>query len=638
MSTATTQVGAIARRSVVRTSRQPASIIPPLIFPVALMAVNAGGLRSSTELPGFPTDSFLAFALAVPFIQGALFSTMNAGTDIARDVQTGFVNRLSLTALRDWALLSGQLAGIVVLGVLQVVFYIVVGLAAGVRFESGPAGIAVLLVYGAMVALSFGALGAWLAYRTGSGETIQALFPVLFVFLFISSMNAPRNLIERRLVPDGGDAQPGLVHDRVRPQPDHHGLGLAGARARVRLRDRARGRLVLARLAGAADADDEDVTAVKTWNVIWGVARRTLKNALTNPQILLPTLMFPLFFFVAFAGGLSQVAQVPGFDFPPGYTAFQFVFVLLQSAAFSGVFTGFGVARDFEGGFAKRLMLAAPRRSGIVLGYALAALLRWSVVAVLLTVIAFVAGMNLGGGAVDLVGPLHARGARELLRLLLVRRDRDALPHDPGGAADADARLPDPVLRARLRAARAPAGMDPRRGDGQSAHVHARDGPRVRRGRRAAHRGRVRDRARPRPRVLGLGLPRAAERRGRGRLESAQDAQERVDDLRVELRPRSLDQAPPRLLLAERPAVRAVGRHRVVRVAGEDDPRLERDLLADEVVGVARAVVVLVGAAHDEADLAELLDRREDALAEDRVRLDERALLGGERARLREDA
>jgi ABC-2 type transport system permease protein len=195
VSATTTQVGAIARRSVVRTSRQPASIIPPLIFPIALMFVNAGGLRSSTELPGFPTDSFLAFALAVPFIQGALFSTMNAGTEIARDVQTGFINRLSLTALRDWALLTGQLAGIVVLGVVQVLFYIVVGLSAGVTFESGPAGIAVLLFYGAIVALAFGALGAWLAYRTGSGETIQALFPVLFVFLFISSMNTPRNLI-----------------------------------------------------------------------------------------------------------------------------------------------------------------------------------------------------------------------------------------------------------------------------------------------------------------------------------------------------------------------------------------------------------------------------------------------------------
>ena len=150
---AATQVGAIARRSVVRTSRQPASIIPPLDLPGRAHGGERRRPASSTELPGFPTDSFLAFALAVPFIQGALFSTMNAGTDIARDVQTGFVNRLSLTALRDWALLTGQLAGIVVLGVLQVVFYIVVGLAAGVRFESGPAGIAVLLVYGAIVAL-----------------------------------------------------------------------------------------------------------------------------------------------------------------------------------------------------------------------------------------------------------------------------------------------------------------------------------------------------------------------------------------------------------------------------------------------------------------------------------------------------
>ena len=143
---------------------------------------------------------------------------------------------------------------------------------------------------------------------------------------------------------------------------------------------------------------------MKTWNVIEGVAWRTLKNALTNPQIVLPTMLFPLFFFTAFAGGLSQLREIPGFDFPPGYTAFQFVFVLLQSAAFSGVFTGFGVARDFEGGFAKRLLLAAPHRTGIIVGYGLAAMLRWVVVAVMLTAIAWLAGMDVGGGPVDLFG------------------------------------------------------------------------------------------------------------------------------------------------------------------------------------------------------------------------------------------
>jgi ABC-2 type transport system permease protein len=191
----TSQVGAVAQRSLTRTLRQPASAIPPLVFPTALMAVNAGGLKASTLLPGFPTHSFLAFALAVPFIQGALFSTMNAGTDLARDIQTGFLNRLSLTSMRGSALVAGQLAGIVALGVVQALFYILVGLVTGVDFHAGAAGILVLIAFAAVVSLAFGALGCFMALRTGSGEAIQGLFPLLFVFLFISSMNTPRNLI-----------------------------------------------------------------------------------------------------------------------------------------------------------------------------------------------------------------------------------------------------------------------------------------------------------------------------------------------------------------------------------------------------------------------------------------------------------
>ena len=110
------QVFQLGRRSVVRTVRQPANVISPLVFPLLLLAVNSGGLKAETRLPGFPTNSFVAFALAVPFIQGALFATMNAGTDLARDIQTGFLNRLSLTPMRGIALLAGQLGGVVTLG------------------------------------------------------------------------------------------------------------------------------------------------------------------------------------------------------------------------------------------------------------------------------------------------------------------------------------------------------------------------------------------------------------------------------------------------------------------------------------------------------------------------------------------
>jgi ABC-2 type transport system permease protein len=134
------------------------------------------------------------------------------------------------------------------------------------------------------------------------------------------------------------------------------------------------------------------------------VAWRSIHNFLTNPAFLVPALVFPLFFFISFAGGLSAIAKVPGFDFPTGYTAFQFVFVLLQSAAFGGVFTGFGIACDFEVGFAQRYLLAASNRNGIIAGYALAALVRAGITWTVLTTIALVAGMNIDGGGADLFG------------------------------------------------------------------------------------------------------------------------------------------------------------------------------------------------------------------------------------------
>jgi ABC-type multidrug transport system permease subunit len=134
------------------------------------------------------------------------------------------------------------------------------------------------------------------------------------------------------------------------------------------------------------------------------VAWRSIHNFTSNPALFVPALVFPLFFFTAFAGGLSTISKVPNFDFPTGYTAFQFVFVLLQSAAFGGVFTGFGIARDFETGVGRRLMLAAPRRGGIVVGYAIAALTRALVTWTVLVTIALIAGMQIDGNGVDLFG------------------------------------------------------------------------------------------------------------------------------------------------------------------------------------------------------------------------------------------
>jgi ABC-2 type transport system permease protein len=143
---------------------------------------------------------------------------------------------------------------------------------------------------------------------------------------------------------------------------------------------------------------------MRTLAIAEGVAWRMLHNFFHNKALLIPSIAFPLFFFTAFAGGLAGISKTPGFDFPDGYTAFQFVFVLLQSAAFAGVFTGFSIARDFERGFARRLLVAAPSRTGIILGYGLAALARWLMVAFVLTSVALIVGMKIGGSGVDIFG------------------------------------------------------------------------------------------------------------------------------------------------------------------------------------------------------------------------------------------
>lgn len=141
-------------------------------------------------------------------------------------------------------------------------------------------------------------------------------------------------------------------------------------------------------------------------SVAQGVAWRSVHNTFVSPAILLPSIIFPLFFLAAFAGGLSRIANIPNFHYKPGYTAFQFAFVFLQSAAFGGVFTGFGIARDFDAGFARRLLLAAPQRSGIIAGYAAGALVRWLATGTAVTIAALLAGMDVLGGGIDLLALL----------------------------------------------------------------------------------------------------------------------------------------------------------------------------------------------------------------------------------------
>jgi ABC-2 type transport system permease protein len=190
------QIRELARRSIMRTVRQPASIIPATLFPLILLAINSSGLDATTEIPGFPTDSYVTFALAFAFLQAGVFAVVGTGQNLAEDQVNGFFSRLQLTPIRPAALVAGQLAGTLTLGLFQASTYIAVGLIAGGSIEAGIPGALVLIALATLITLAFGSIGLIAGMRASTPENVQGIFPVLFVFLFMSSMALPRDLIQ----------------------------------------------------------------------------------------------------------------------------------------------------------------------------------------------------------------------------------------------------------------------------------------------------------------------------------------------------------------------------------------------------------------------------------------------------------
>lgn len=190
-----TQVGFLARRSFLRVLRQPGQLVFPMVFPILLLIINSAGLSRADDLPSFPADSYLDFWFANPFVFGAVNLATIAGSNMAVDIEDGFLNRLSLTPLTRAALLVGHLGGVVGISLVNGVVYMAVGLAMGVTFHSGVAGVGLIFVFAALVALFFAAFGTWLALRLGNTEAVEGMFPLFFVALFLSSSNFPRDLM-----------------------------------------------------------------------------------------------------------------------------------------------------------------------------------------------------------------------------------------------------------------------------------------------------------------------------------------------------------------------------------------------------------------------------------------------------------
>ena len=187
---------ALARRALRNSLRRPAFLAPLVIFPSLMLAVNVGGLSHTTQLPGFPhVHGFLDFQLAAALTQSLMLGGISTGIAVALELEGGFFDRLVTSPIPRVAIVLGRLVAALVVALAQVVFFLTLGLIFGAHIEGGVPGVLVVLAIGGLAGTGFGAIGVLLALRARNASTVQGIFPLVFVVLFVSSAFFPRALL-----------------------------------------------------------------------------------------------------------------------------------------------------------------------------------------------------------------------------------------------------------------------------------------------------------------------------------------------------------------------------------------------------------------------------------------------------------
>lgn len=187
---------ALAHRALINSFRRPQFLAPLVLFPSLFLAVNVGGLNRTTDLPGFPAvDGFLDFQLAAAMTQSLLLGGVAAGIAMALEIEGGFFDRLVASPIPRSAIVMGRLLAAAVLGALQVTYFVVLGLVFGASIKGGLWGVVLLLAIGMVAGVGFGAIGTTLALRARSAATVQGIFPLVFVVLFVSTAFFPEDLL-----------------------------------------------------------------------------------------------------------------------------------------------------------------------------------------------------------------------------------------------------------------------------------------------------------------------------------------------------------------------------------------------------------------------------------------------------------
>jgi ABC-2 type transport system permease protein len=93
------------------------------------------------------------------------------------------------------AIVLGRLGAAAAIAAVQMTWFLALGLIFGAHVVAGVPGLLVTYAIGILAGVGFAALGVAMALRARSASTVQGIFPLVFVSLFLSSAFFPRRLM-----------------------------------------------------------------------------------------------------------------------------------------------------------------------------------------------------------------------------------------------------------------------------------------------------------------------------------------------------------------------------------------------------------------------------------------------------------
>jgi ABC-2 type transport system permease protein len=185
-------LAAVAGRALRSIPREPEMLFPALFIPVFFFVVNVGALQDFSE-SGITGFDFKAFQLPVAIVFAV--TGISRATVLVTDIQGGYFDRLLLTPISRPALLLGLMVADLAMVCGLCIPVMGLGLATGVRFDTGVAGMLVFVLVGGLWGLAFTGFPYAIALKTGSPGAVASSFLLFFPFAFLTTSTLPQEAL-----------------------------------------------------------------------------------------------------------------------------------------------------------------------------------------------------------------------------------------------------------------------------------------------------------------------------------------------------------------------------------------------------------------------------------------------------------